>query len=109
MQPGGAQPGRPGEAREQRSVSAAKSVNVTPDQRTRIHSAIANERGARLDRVDFTVAVGTRIPRTVQVRPVSEDIVRIVPQYRGFDFIVVRDELLIVDPDTLEIVAVLPV
>ena len=37
-----------------------------------------------------------------------EDIVRIVPQYRGFDYILVRNEILIIDPDTYEIVAVLP-
>jgi len=39
---------------------------------------------------------------------VPETIVDILPQYRGFEYIVVRDKLVIVDPDTLEIVAILP-
>jgi hypothetical protein len=34
--------------------------------------------------------------------------VRIVPQYRGFDYLLVEDEIVIVDPRTLEIVAVIP-
>jgi hypothetical protein len=34
--------------------------------------------------------------------------VLIVPQYRGFDYCLVDDEIVIVDPRTLEIVAVIP-
>jgi hypothetical protein len=37
-----------------------------------------------------------------------EEIVTIVPQYRGVYDVVVRNEILIIDPDTYEIVAVLP-
>jgi hypothetical protein len=36
-------------------------------------------------------------------------IVRIIPQYRGFDYFLVQDEIVIVDPHTpLEIVAIIP-
>jgi hypothetical protein len=48
------------------------------------------------------------VPDTVTFYDVPETIVDILPQYRGFEYIVVRDVLVIVDPDTLEIVAVLP-
>jgi hypothetical protein len=48
------------------------------------------------------------VPDTVTFYDVPETIVDILPQYRGFEYIVVRDELVVVDPDTLEIVAVLP-
>jgi hypothetical protein len=41
-------------------------------------------------------------------RNANVDIVTIVPEYRGFDYIVVGDSILIVDPVTLEIVAVIP-
>ncbi len=74
-----------------------------------MHEVIVRDRSARLDRVDFSISVGVRVPRTVHVVRVSDEIIRIVPQYRGFLYIVVRDELLIIDPDTYEIVAVVPV
>jgi len=48
------------------------------------------------------------VPDTVTFYDLPETIVDIVPEYRGFDYIVVRDELVIIDPDTLEIVAILP-
>ena len=38
-----------------------------------------------------------------------QDVVEIVPQYEGFDYVVVGDEILIIDPDSLEIVAIIPV
>jgi hypothetical protein len=50
----------------------------------------------------------TRPPAmTIHVFDIPSEIVVIVPQYRGFKYIVVRDELIILDPDTLEIVAVI--
>lgn len=35
-------------------------------------------------------------------------IIAIVPEYRGYSYIVVRDEIVIVEPRTYRIVAVLP-
>ena len=58
--------------------------------------------------MNFDVRVGTKIPGSVHVVPLPEDIVRVVPEYQGYDYILVRDEILIVDPNTLEIVAVIP-
>jgi hypothetical protein len=40
---------------------------------------------------------------------VPEDIVEYMPEYVGYKYIVVGDELLIIDPVTLEIVAIIPV
>jgi Protein of unknown function (DUF1236) len=85
------------------------SVQLSEDQRSRIKTIVGRERGPRLGRnVDFSLTVGTRIPRSVHYAVLPEDIVRIVPQYRGFDYFLVEDEIVIVDPRTLEIVAVIP-
>jgi len=35
-------------------------------------------------------------------------IVEIEPQWRGYDYFLVGDEVVVVDPDTFEIVAVIP-
>jgi hypothetical protein len=90
-------------------ASEVRSVQLSSEQKTRIHDVVVKDSSARVDHVDFAVTVGTRVPRTVHARTISEDIVRIVPQYRGFMYIIVRNDLLIIDPDTFEIVAVIPV
>ena len=33
----------------------------------------------------------------------------LVPQYEGYDYVLVGDNILIIDPDTMEIVDVIPV
>jgi hypothetical protein len=85
------------------------SVQLSEDQRSQIKTIVGREHGPRLGRnVNFDIRVGTRIPHTVHYAVLPADIVRIVPQYRGFDYFLVEDEIVIVDPRTLEIVAVIP-
>jgi hypothetical protein len=89
--------------------SRGNSVQLSQDQRTRIQAVIGKEHAPHFSGSEhFDVTVGARVPRDVHVAVLPEDIVTIVPEYRGFDYIVVGDNILIVDPVTLEIVAVIP-
>ncbi len=90
---------------ERRSVA---TVDLSPDQKTRLHAIVAGRNLYRVDHVNFALSVGTRIPRTTRIYGVPQSIVDIVPQYRGFDYIVVKKDLLIIDPRTLEILYFLP-
>lgn len=91
---------------EQRSVA---SPTLSPGQKTRLHEVIAGGNVQRVHHADFALSVGTRVPNTVRLYDVPNTIVDVLPQYRGFEYIVVRHDLVIIDPATLEIVAVLPV
>jgi hypothetical protein len=91
------------------SHSRGASVQLSEDQRSRFKTIIGKERGPRLGgNVNFDVTVGTRIPRNVHVVVLPEEIVRIVPEYRGYEYFLVGDEIVVVDPSTLEIVAIIP-
>ena len=61
-----------------------------------------------LTNVNFSLSVGTAVPRDVRLQTLPADVVEIVPQYRGYSFFVVRDEIVIVEPSTYKIVTVLP-
>jgi hypothetical protein len=89
----------------------ATAVVLNDEQRTKIRDTIINARGApRVGSVDFDVAVGTAIPRgRIQIIPVPEALVQIEPEWRGFLYFIVRDELVIVNPQDMRIVAVVPV
>jgi hypothetical protein len=99
---------QPGGASTAERSGGGKSVTLSSEQKTRIKEVIGHNRTARVEHLDFSLSVGTRVPRTVHVLVLPEDIVRIVPEYRGYKYIIVRDEIVILDPDTLEIVAILP-
>jgi len=91
--------GRPGGA----------SVQLSQDQRTKIKDIVVRDRNvARVNNADFNVSVGVTVPRTVHVAVLPPEVVTIVPEYRGFDYVVVGDQLLIIDPNTMEIIAILP-
>jgi hypothetical protein len=86
-----------------------KSVQLSVTQRTRIQHVVTEGHVARIEHPNFSISVGTRIPRTVHLATLPPDIVEVVPEYRGYDFAVVGDNILIIDPVTLEIVDVIPV
>jgi hypothetical protein len=94
---------------QERSGRSVGSPTLSSDQTTRLHEIIAGGNLQRVNHADFALSVGTRVPNTVTLYDVPATIVDILPQYRGFEYVVVRDELVIVDPETLEVVAVLPV
>jgi hypothetical protein len=84
------------------------TVNLTPEKRTRIHEVIVKERNApRVSSPDFNVSVGTRVPRTVRFATLPRTIVEIEPEWRGFEYFMVGEQIVVVNPNTMEIVAVL--
>jgi hypothetical protein len=87
---------------------AGAGAKLTSEQRTQITSVIHKQNVKPVTNVNFSISVGTRVPRTVEFHPVPTEIVTIYPAWRGYEFFLVRDEIVIVNPRTLEIVAVLP-
>lgn len=88
------------------SVNAA--VNINDQQRTRISASISHLNVQPLTNVNFSLSVGTVVPRDVRLQPLPADVVEIVPQYRGYNFVLVKDEIVIIEPSTYKIVTVLP-
>jgi len=111
-QPGANQPAQnpPGRTQGQNEPSGGVSVTFTTEQRTKIRQTVLEGRSApRVDRVDFSLNVGTVVPRTVRVVEVPETIIEIHPQWRGYRYFVYNNEIIIVEPTTLKIVAVVEV
>src|SRR5258705_3126589 len=88
------------------NVSVSASLNET--QRTRVTESIARLNVAPINNVNFSLSVGTAVPRDVRFQPLPAEVVEILPQYRGYNFFVVRDDIAIVEPSTYKIVDVLP-
>ncbi|WP_424631986.1 DUF1236 domain-containing protein [Bradyrhizobium sp. SYSU BS000235] len=99
--------GRNGDTDRTRT-STNVDVNINSQQRTRINRSIARLDVKPITNVNFSVSVGTVVPRHVHLRTIPADIVEIVPQYRGYNFFVVRDEIVIVEPSSSRIVTVIP-
>src|SRR5882724_6430405 len=102
--------GREGsETRSQTIGQAGAAAKLSTEQRTRITTVIRDQHVAPLNNVNFSIAIGARIPREVTFHRLPAEIVSIYPEWRGYEYILVRDQILVVDPRTFEVVAILDV
>ncbi|SFI01833.1 DUF1236 domain-containing protein [Bradyrhizobium sp. Gha] len=89
-------------------MAARPDAKLDRQQETKISASISHLNVRPLTNVNFSLSVGTVVPRDVQLSTLPPDVVEIVPQYRGYSFALVKDEIVVVDPSTYKIVTVLP-
>jgi hypothetical protein len=93
-----------------KSPATANRIQLSEQQRTNLHSTLLKQSNVnRITNVNFSVNVGTRVPRSVRLVALPAEVISIVPQYRSYRYFVVNDEICIVDPNSYEIVDVIPV
>jgi hypothetical protein len=91
-------------------TAASASVSLNAEQKTRIRETVIKSSNApRVTNVNFSVSIGTTVPKTVRFAPLPSYLVEIQPSWRGYEYFLVGDEIVVVDPRTLRIVAVLDV
>lgn len=88
-------------------ASASLNVNINETQRTRIATAFSRL-NVRPVNVNFRIATGVVVPRTVVLHTLPVDIVEIAPQFRGYSYFATNEQIVIVEPRRKTIVAVLP-
>jgi hypothetical protein len=54
--------------------------------------------------VHIDVNIGADLPGELDVRPLPPAVIALVPEYRGYDYVVVQDEIVIVEPSTRRVV-----
>jgi hypothetical protein len=102
-------PSRDKAAGTERSGSSQR-VQLTEEKRTNIHQTILKERNVnRATNVNFSINVGTRVPRSVRLEVLPASVFTIVPEYRSYRYFVVDDQICIVEPSTYAIVEVIRV
>jgi hypothetical protein len=83
---------------------------LTPDQRTTVYKRVVRERDvaprARGTEV-IEYRVGTRVPREVELRTFDDETYAETPDLRRFRYVRVNNQLVLVDPDTSEVVEVI--
>jgi peptidoglycan hydrolase-like protein with peptidoglycan-binding domain len=82
---------------------------LTPQQRTRIsQTVLSGSNVPRVNNANFALVTGTVVPANVRFVAVPAALIEINPAWRGHEFFVVRDDIVIVD-NSRRIVAVVPV
>lgn len=83
---------------------------LSPDQRTTVYKRVVRERDvtprARGTEV-IEYRVGTRVPRGVELRTFDDETYAETPDLRRFKYVRVNNQLVLVDPETSEVVEVI--
>ena len=89
---------------------AGASASLSTEQRTRIRETVIKQGNApRMSRanINFNISVGTAVPRTVRLVTLPGPVIEVYPAWRGYLYFIVGDEIVVVEPGSLRIVAVI--
>lgn len=91
-------------------AASANRVQLTEEKRTNVGQTLAKDTSLnRATNVNISVNVGTRLPQSVRLVVLPASIITIVPEYRSYRYVVVNDQICIVEPNSYEIVEIIPV
>lgn len=99
----GASEGAEGKGRPSGSLTRLDS-----EKRSEVQSVFRTHRSeAIVEDIDIDVNIGVSVPRTVVLHEVPQEVIVLVPDYRAYKYFIYDDQVVVVDPDTLEIVDIL--
>lgn len=97
-------------ADEASSAKAGGNINLTTQQKTVIKKTVIDNKSApRVTSVNFNVSVGTAVPSTVHFAPLPASIIEIHPAWRGYDYFVYEDQVIVIEPRSRKIVEIIVV
>jgi outer membrane biosynthesis protein TonB len=88
-------------------AKSAPPAALSTEQHAKIRDTLRGGSAERLTGVHFSTTVGEAVPETVRLYVLPVSVLEYAPQYRDYEYILVGDEILIVNPRTLRIVAVI--
>jgi hypothetical protein len=109
MQPAQRDATRPGSDRvaPQADAKHAAPAALSSEQHAKMWNTVRGEKAARFTGERFAMTLGEMVPQTVHLYRLPDSVFEYAPQYRGFEYIQVGEDILIVDPSTHRIVAVI--
>ena len=86
--------------------AAARTLELTPAQRLAIYQSVTQIGKNSAAPVGFRAAVGAHVPDTIELKPLSDTLAKLVPQARDLGIGMVEKQVILVDPVTRQVVAV---
>ncbi len=92
----------------QKSGDGGKTLSA--EQKTKVRETVIRSSNApRVTNVNFSVSVGTVIPRETRLAPLPPILVEIYPQWRSYQYVIVEERIIIIEPSSFKIMAIVVV
>jgi hypothetical protein len=89
------------------SVVTRERVELSPAQRTTIFRTVTRERVRAAPPAGVEVRLGARVPRSVELYDMPTTVVEEVPTIGRYRYMVVNNEVVLVDPATSEVIEII--
>jgi hypothetical protein len=88
---------------------SSQALQLNPQQRQQIKEAISRQSDApRVEKAPFEMMIGTAVPRQVQLKDLPPEVTQAMNGFQGDQYILVQDEVVIVDHESRRVVAIVP-
>jgi hypothetical protein len=92
--------------RDSPAVITRERIELTPAQRTTIYRTVTRERLPAAEPA-FAIRLGARVPEAVELQDIPSAVVAEVPSVRRYRYMVVNNEVVLVDPATSQVVEII--
>ena len=86
------------------AVSTGEHLNLTTAQRHEIWQSVDKPAMKQTAPAGFKATVGEAAPSSIKLQPLPSDVSKQVPAVKSYDFAMVQNQVLIVDPSSKKIV-----
>lgn len=90
-------------------AAATPAPQISPDQQDKIRDSVRNAKVDHVAKLAIPLTVGAEVPRNLHFYPFPKEVAEIAPEYGSYFYVVAAEKIVVIDPLSYRIVAILPV
>jgi hypothetical protein len=87
--------------------AAVPDLKLTAEQRQTIYASISSQKQKETAPPDFRATVGAVVPQSIELQALPKTIVELIPALKDYEFAMVANQVLLVDPKNKQVVEVI--
>jgi hypothetical protein len=90
-------------------AAAKPAPDITDAQKEKIRDSVKNAKVDHVAKLPIPLTVGAEVPRNLHFYPFPKEVAEIAPEYGSYFYVVAAEKIVVIDPLSYRIVAILPV
>ena len=99
--------GTPAHPGTETNPAAVPDLKLTTEQRQTIYSSISSQKQKETAPPTFQAAIGAVVPSSIETQPLPKTIVELMPPLKDYEYAMVANQVLLVDPKTKQVVEII--
>ncbi len=91
------------------SAAAKPAPAISPEQENKIRDSVKKAKVDHVAKLAIPLTVGAEVPRNLHFYPFPKEVAEIAPEYGAYFYVVAAEKIVVIDPLSYRIVAILPV